>query len=154
MEGGLVRLIDASRLFSPTRFFLDGTTRLIACLHNHYTTAITHMSPDQRLSEPFSECIACSLLEACCTDRHRRVPHYSILHQRMAVVAVRLAHSWIHQANLICLANIGPLQAHGIRPVLSRGESQVIARPTTHTSSTAVSIDDYYYTCANTPPGS
>jgi hypothetical protein len=33
-EGGLVRLIDAFRLFSPTRFFLlGGTTQLIDSLH-------------------------------------------------------------------------------------------------------------------------
>jgi hypothetical protein len=74
-----IRLIDAFRLFSPKRFFLDGTTQLIACTTTT-TTAITHTSPDQRLYEPCSECIACSLLAACCTDRHRRVPHYSILH--------------------------------------------------------------------------
>jgi hypothetical protein len=60
-DGGLARLIHAFRLFSPTRFFLNGTTQLIAYT-NASTTAITHMNPDQRLSEPCSECIVCSVL--------------------------------------------------------------------------------------------
>ena len=60
-EGGLARLIHAFRLFSPTRFFLNGTTQLIAYT-NASTTAITHRSPDQRLSEPCSECTVCSVL--------------------------------------------------------------------------------------------